>query len=94
MYSEIKFNFLTFILGLGFSCTVFDAAFYAAAQIPLFRRMLGLNLGLLRLWYWQSDALHCNKRLAIFPSPAGMSLTKLALAGYNLIIPDQGEFRM
>ena len=26
-------------------------------------------------------ALHCNKRLAIFPSPAGMSLTKLSLAG-------------
>jgi hypothetical protein len=24
---------------------------------------------------------HCKKRLAIFPSPAGMSLTKLSLAG-------------
>jgi hypothetical protein len=29
--------------------------------------------------------LHCNKRVTIFPSPAGMSLTKLFLAGNNLI---------
>jgi hypothetical protein len=36
--------------------------------------------------------VHCKKRLAIFPSPAGMSLTKLSLAGNNLIIPGQGEF--
>ncbi len=27
--------------------------------------------------------LHCKKRLAIFPSPAGMSLTKLSLGGKN-----------
>jgi hypothetical protein len=27
--------------------------------------------------------LHCKKRVAIFPSPAGMSLTKLSLAGNN-----------
>jgi hypothetical protein len=26
---------------------------------------------------------HCKKRLLIFPSPAGMSLTKLSLAGNN-----------
>jgi hypothetical protein len=36
--------------------------------------------------------LHCKKRLAVFPSLAGMSLTKLSLAGTNLIIPGQGEF--
>ncbi len=36
--------------------------------------------------------IHCKKRLAIFPSPAGMSLTKLSLAGNNLIIPAQGGF--
>ncbi len=29
--------------------------------------------------------VHCKKRLAIFPPPAGMSLTKLSLAGNNLI---------
>jgi DNA polymerase I-like protein with 3'-5' exonuclease and polymerase domains len=28
-------------------------------------------------------AIRCKKRLAIFPSPAGMSLTKLSLAGNN-----------
>jgi hypothetical protein len=33
------------------------------------------------------DPQHC-----VFPSPAGMSLTKLSLAGNNLIIPSQGEF--
>ncbi len=32
------------------------------------------------------------KKLTIFPSPACMSLTKLSLAGKNLIIPGQGEF--
>jgi hypothetical protein len=32
-------------------------------------------------------AIHCIKRLAAFPSPAWMSLTKLSLAGNNLIIP-------
>jgi hypothetical protein len=31
--------------------------------------------------------LRCKKRLAIFPSPAGMSLTKLSLGGNNYIIP-------
>ncbi len=30
--------------------------------------------------------LHCKKRLAIFPSPAGMSLTKLSLGGNNDVI--------
>ncbi len=32
---------------------------------------------------------HCKKWFAIFPSPAGMSLTKLSLGGN---IPGQGEF--
>jgi hypothetical protein len=36
--------------------------------------------------------VHCKKRFAIFPSPAGMSLIKLSLDGNNLIIPAQGEF--
>jgi hypothetical protein len=31
--------------------------------------------------------LHCKKKLSVFPSPAGMSLTKLTVAGINLIIP-------
>jgi hypothetical protein len=33
-----------------------------------------------------------KKRLAIFPSPAGMLLTKLSLAGNNLLFPGYGEF--
>jgi hypothetical protein len=33
-----------------------------------------------------------KKSLAIFPFPAGLSLTKLSLAGNNLSIPGQGEF--
>jgi hypothetical protein len=40
---------------------------------------------------WQIPE-HCKKFLTIFPSLAGMSLTKLSLAGKNLIIPGQGEF--
>jgi hypothetical protein len=44
------------------------------------------------------DQYTVKKRLAVFPSPAGMSLTKLSLAKNNLIkfgnliIPGQGEF--
>jgi hypothetical protein len=33
-----------------------------------------------------------KKRLAVFPSPAGMSLTKLSLGENTIIIPGQGEF--
>jgi hypothetical protein len=33
--------------------------------------------------------IHCKKRFAIFPSLARMSLTKLSLAGNNLVIPVQ-----
>jgi hypothetical protein len=36
--------------------------------------------------------IHCKKSLAVFLSPAGMSLTKLSLGENNLIIPVQGEF--
>ncbi len=32
--------------------------------------------------------VHCKKRLTIFPSQAGMSLTKASLAGNNLVIPE------
>ncbi len=33
------------------------------------------------------DTVHGKKRFAVLPSPDGMSLTKLPLAGKNLFIP-------
>jgi hypothetical protein len=44
------------------------------------------------IFHTQWKEIHRKKRLAIFPSPAGMSLTKLSLVGNNLIIPAQREF--
>jgi hypothetical protein len=34
----------------------------------------------------QNPTLQCKKRFTVFPSPDGISLTKLPLAGNNLII--------
>ncbi len=46
--------------------------------------------------YWENTYVGADyivkKRLTFFPSPAGMSLTKLSLAGTNLIFPGQGKF--
>jgi hypothetical protein len=38
------------------------------------------------------DLQYTVKKVIDFPAPAGMSLTKLSLAGNNLITPGQGEF--
>jgi hypothetical protein len=35
----------------------------------------------------QEEELHLKNKLPIFPSPAGMPLTKLSLAGNNLFLP-------
>jgi hypothetical protein len=43
--------------------------------------------------HYESENMYTvKKRLAVFLFPAGMSLTKLSLAGNNLIIPGEGEF--
>jgi hypothetical protein len=41
---------------------------------------------------YMSQTLHCKKGYLFFPSPAGMSLTKLSLAGNKVIVPGQGDF--
>jgi hypothetical protein len=60
---------------------------------PLPRRIREKN-SLNRLYFLRESErkIHCKKSLSFFPSPAGMSLTKLSLAVNNLIIPFQGEF--
>jgi hypothetical protein len=37
-------------------------------------------------------AWYTVKKVIVFPSPAGMSITRLSPAGNNVIIPGQGEF--
>jgi hypothetical protein len=41
----------------------------------------------LKFMVWYLYDLHCKKRLANFQSPAGMSLTKLSVAGNNYSRP-------
>jgi hypothetical protein len=52
-------------------------------SVPFILSLFFFNLGRSLGESYLSIAVHCKKRLAIFPSPAGMSLTKLSLAGNN-----------
>jgi len=47
---------------------------------------LNINAGII------ARGFHTVKKLSFLPSLLGMSLTKLSLAGNNLIIPSQREF--
>ncbi len=40
---------------------------------------------------WFGSTPHCKKSLAIFPTPGGMSLTKLSMAWKIFMIPGRGE---
>jgi hypothetical protein len=42
----------------------------------------------------EGRAVHCKKRYAVFPSPAGISLTKLSLAGKHFNYPRQKKGRV
>ncbi len=49
----------------------------------------------LEIWVkikWKLLDTYTVKKLSIFLSPAGISVTKLPLAGNNLFIPGQGKF--
>jgi hypothetical protein len=60
-------------------------------ELPSAEQYHYLRLGINLLLLWQRR-YNVKKRIAVFLSPAGMSLTKLSLAGNNLRIPGQGEF--
>jgi hypothetical protein len=64
--------------------------------IPVFAKMTPNVTNIVRSFFLDiaqiSGVCPVKKRLAIFPSPAGMLLTKLSLGGNHFIIPAQGEF--
>jgi hypothetical protein len=63
-----------------------------AATFFLTLRHVTFMLCALRYVATSHYSIHCKKRLAIFPSPAGMSQTKLSLAWNNKVFPGQGDF--
>ncbi len=55
-------------------------------QLLLYSTMRYVTQGRQEGMFWYSSRpMHCKKELAVFPSPAGMSLIKLFLAGNNLV---------
>ncbi len=65
---------------------------YPAMSFPYLSLSLSFLPGSRYSLPMQAGATHCKKELAVFPSPAGMSLIKLFLGGNNLVFPAQREF--
>jgi hypothetical protein len=51
--------------------------------LSLFSKHIHFSIPQASLKKKRKSSVHCKKRFVIFPSPAGMSLTKLSLAGNN-----------
>ncbi len=73
----------------------FCVQFIYAHNLPILLHEIGgpmvdIYKSLTDTWMWTGHTV--KKRFTIFPSPAGMSLTKLSLVVNNFIFPGQGEF--
>ncbi len=66
-------------------CTVFNVQHTVQFEYIVGESGVRVALGMTVLFsnVYIFVTLHCKKRLVVFPSPAGMSLTKLSLAGNN-----------
>ncbi len=84
---------MTSRLGTGISKSFFDDVYTTHTSQTSNESLVMINIICAQLC---KVHIHCKKRLAVFLSTAGMSLTRLSLAGNypgleNLIIPDQEE---
>jgi hypothetical protein len=55
-------------------------------MIFMISRFRPLDVWLLGMGIWEIQYVHCKKSFSIFPSPPGMSFTKLSLGGNNDVI--------
>jgi hypothetical protein len=81
-------NLILFFISVGWIKSTWDTHCHARIRHALCTRKDKQNRSRLRRKNAgredkEGRAVHCKKRYAVFPSPAGMSLTKLSLAGKN-----------